>query len=283
MLISLYLILSLFCSQPEAPHVVLITIDGVRWQEIYNGTDSSRDGGHHLTPEQLVPNLYDSFVKQGIAIGKDSSIITSGPNHVSLPGYLEMVRGHQSLDCQNNFCSNPIIDQGIFWFFKNPVVFSSWPGIIKTIPINSNHITYNIPSTYRSDNLTILSSLYYLNNNHLDFLWVSLGDTDEYGHQDNYYQYIKSLQVADSFIGLLVNKYPNATFIITTDHGRSLNFRDHGSDKASERVWLMMRGPSIPKLGSIKIESISLSNILYTIADIEFNSHSSNSILSKIK
>lgn len=265
---------------PQSPHVILITIDGVRWQEIYNGSDGLRTSAPYQTSRQLAPNLYHSFVDQGIAIGKSLPVIATGPNHVSLPGYLEITRGHPSADCQDNQC-NPTIDQSIFWFFKNPAVFSCWPTIIKVIPPNENIVT-DIPINYRIDSSTELAAIYYLNNHNPDLLWISLGDTDENGHKNNYSRYIESLQMADTFIGYLVSKYPNTTFIITTDHGRSNNFTSHGKDKESERVWLMMRGPNIPNLGFVLTGSVSLSNIFYTITDVEFGSRSSNSIMSRL-
>lgn len=273
-------ILTLLIAPPKQPDVILVTIDGTRWQEIFRGTDPWLDRGHHLTEHQLVPNLYNYFVDQGVAVGKDTPIIASGPNHISLPGYLEITRGHPSTDCQLNTC-NPTIDRSVFWFFKSPAVFSSWPNIRKTVPSNANVAT-GIPDKYRLDNATELTSILYLDRNAPDFLWVSLGDTDEFAHQNNYTRYIQSLQMADAFIGYLVNRYPDSTIIVTCDHGRSLNFRDHGQDKASERVWLMMRGPNVPKKGFVSAPPLSLSNILPTITDIELGTHSPNSILSQI-
>lgn len=277
MFISLFLTLFLITNSLQSPHVILITIDGVRWQEIFNGSEAGRDLGNRQTPRQLVPNLYNSFVDQGIAIGKDSPIYASGPNHISLPGYLEITRGHSSIDCQDNNC-NPIIDQSIFWFFNHSAIFSSWPNIVKTIP-KSKLIYSDTPKVYRSDNMTELSAISYLDNNSPDFLWVSLCDTDKNAHYNNYSKYLESLTNADYFIGYLVNRFPYSNIIVTTDHGRANTFSDHGLDKTSKRVWLMMRGPNIPNKSFIKTTDLSLSNIFPTIIDLEFNFKSKNSIL----
>lgn len=266
---------------PQEPHIILVTIDGTRWQEIYNGTDRFRDQGHHLTPRELVPNLYAYFVDQGIAVGKLNPMIASGPMHISLPGYLEITRGHPSYDCQSNTCS-PTIDQSVFWFFRRSAVIGSWIGIDKTIP-HYSHIYTDIGNPYRWDNETIPRARSYLEDHNPDFLWVSLGDTDELAHRNDYPGYVKALQDSDAFIGELVKKYPDATIIVTCDHGRNADFRDHGIDKASERVWLMMRGPNVPVKGTVSTSRLSLSNILPTITDIEFGSHSPESILSNIR
>lgn len=251
-----------------APNTILVTIDGVRYQDIY--ADNAR---------QQLPNLYKDFVDQGIAAGKLSPMVASGPNHISLPGYLEITRGHPSIDCQTNEC-NPKIDRSVFNLFEKPAVFSSWDVIHRTVPPFSK--TYADTVT-RLDVETMSHVLHYLTSNNPDFLWVSLGDTDEWGHANNYSQYLTALEDADRFIGLLVTIYPNSNIIVTCDHGRNNNFRDHGYGKESERVWLMMRGPTVPHKGLVKTKPLCLSNIYHTIADLQSGNLSSNSILSRIQ
>ena len=279
-LIILFILL-LSSSAWANPKVILITLDGVRWQEIYNGSDRFRDNGEHLTPQQLVPNLYNSFVSQGMAFGKSSKMIASGPNHISLPGYLEIVRGHPSTDCQTNYC-NPIIDRSFFAPFNRSAVFSSWNTIHKTLP-NTSIIYTDIGINYRLDFLTQLSAISYLETHEgTDFLWVSLGDTDEFAHRNSYADYIQSLKNADNFIGYLVSNYPGSDFVITTDHGRSIDFKDHGSDKGSEMVWLMMKGPDVPYMGMVKAKPISLSNVYPTILYFQSGIHTTEDLFAKV-
>jgi hypothetical protein len=269
MLPIIMLALSLLVKAPD-PSVVLITLDGVMWQDIY-GTNA----------ERLVPFLYSDFVQQGIAVGKLSLIIASGPNHISLPGYLEITRGYPSTDCQRNDC-NPIIDHSLISAFERPAVFSSWGTIEKVLPPSSN-VYSDIGHGYRYDQETIKAVNLYLNHNTPDFLWVSLGDTDEWAHANSRSKYLSSLQLADTFIHSMVVRYPNSTFIITTDHGRNWNFRDHGREKASERVWLMMRGPKVSHKGLIKTSPLRLSNIYPTVIELRSGIHSPNSILEKVQ
>ena len=252
-------------TRPPPPKTVLITLDGVMWQDIY-ATDGWRS----------VPHLYDDFLREGIAVGKSTPIIASGPNHISLPGYLEITRGHPSTDCQRNDC-DPVIDRSILTAFQHPAVFSSWGTIRKTLP--SYPMYADIGDGYRWDPDTIRATNIYLDHNTPDFLWVSLGDTDEVAHANERHKYFEALHLADDFIHSLVVRYPSTTFIITTDHGRNWNFRDHGKEKASERVWLMMRGPYVPHKGLVSAPLLRLSNIYPTIVD----SHSPDSILTKIQ
>lgn len=263
----------------QSPEIILITLDGVRWQEIYQGTDSLlyKD---KISSRELFPNLYNRFVDQGIAIGATEPMVASGPNFISLPGYLEITRGYPSSDCQTNSC-DPILHESIFFWFNSAAVFSSWQNIRKAVP-NKDYIYIDIESKYRKDYLTEKAAIDYLNCHDPNFIWISFGDMDEWAHANNYNNYLESLKYADKFIGVIVNKYPNSNIIITTDHGRSYDFKSHGRDKVSQRVWLMMRGPRIPSKGLVNIKS-SLSDINPTILDIKNNFESKQSILVKLK
>lgn len=297
-------LLTLMAGLISAPssNIILITIDGVRWQEVFNGTDPVLDRTEHLIARELLPNLYDLFVDHGTALGQKSLVIASGPKHISLPGYLEITRGHPSKDCQSNACQ-PKIDQSIFYLFPYPppAVFASWETIDRTEPPYLNIVSntgrtrrsqvwgdaqfpeynnYPTPFTwlpdYRPDYYTAELATVYIEERHPDFAWLALGDTDEWGHANSYTRYLLALQAADIYIGTLVHELEatdygqNTVFILTTDHGRAANFRDHGYDQASARVWMMFHGKGIPSKGSIRLpQIISLSNILPTIGSIE--------------
>lgn len=174
--------------------IILITLDGVRWQEIFHGV-------HGLLPKQLMPNLYNYF-HDGMILGNHESFVASGPNFISLPGYLEILRGKQSFDCQSNFCT-PMPSINITDYFEISAVFSSWINIHKifntdiyissgrnfksnkfnklNLPENTKYKKY-FSESYRPDFLTQKITFDFLNIIIPDFLWVSLGDTDEWAH-----------------------------------------------------------------------------------------------------
>lgn len=274
--------------------VVLITLDGVRWQEVFNGVDHSfLNSGESVSARELLPNIYHYFVDNGMVVGRDSKFIATGPMHISLPGYLEIMRGHPSTDCQTNNCENVVLDDNMTFLFKESAVIASWDTIRKTVPstvvINSGRSfrseawkklglddnqafqEYWEPE-YRPDFLTKDAALDYFQYNNPDFFWISLGDTDEWAHAGNYEQYLESLKSADEFIGQVIkmveHSYDKAdyTFIITADHGRSLFWNSHGEDAASARNWLMMTGRGVPSRGFVSYKEVkSLSNILPTV------------------
>src|SRR5690349_7622019 len=88
----------------RASHVVLVTIDGVRWQEIFVGTEGAR-ARQSLTAAQLTPTLH-ALAARGVALGMPGTppFVASGPNFVSLPGYREIVGARAG--CLTNECGH---------------------------------------------------------------------------------------------------------------------------------------------------------------------------------
>ncbi len=87
------------------------------------------------------------------------------------------------------------------------------------------------------------------------FLWVALGDTDEWAHRGDYRGYVDALRFADAFVGEVaahlaeMGEYGARTAIfVTTDHGRDPDFAGHGGP-ASAGVWLMARGGPVARRG----------------------------------
>src|SRR5262249_8870706 len=112
------------------------------------------------------------------------------------------------------------------------------------------------------DQYTARSALDYLDDHRPRFLWVSLGDTDEWAHQNNYGAYIQALRRADAFVGELWAKldsmpeyHDKTTIIVTTDHGLEWSFQDHVTHDASS-VWLMARGGPIARRGQTPLSRI---------------------------
>src|SRR5262245_1253105 len=72
---------------PPATRLVLVTLDGVRWQDTF--------GAH---ARELLPNLYGRVIDRGVALGAATPLSASGPNFVSLPGYRELLSGRADRD-----------------------------------------------------------------------------------------------------------------------------------------------------------------------------------------
>jgi phosphopentomutase/2,3-bisphosphoglycerate-independent phosphoglycerate mutase family metalloenzyme len=92
-------------------NIILVTVDGARWQEIFGGVDAARARSAGLpacnlvSAAELLPNLQRWFVDGGVVVGarERAPIVASGPNFVSLPGYHEIFTGRAS-SCSSNWC-----------------------------------------------------------------------------------------------------------------------------------------------------------------------------------
>jgi hypothetical protein len=129
-----------------------------------------------------------------------------------------------------------------------------------------------VDTDYRKDECTAELALAYLRAARPRFLVVSLGDTDEEAHRRNYAGYLRALTYADAFVGRLLATLSElgddgaTTLIVTTDHGRAVDFVHHDDAREAERVWLLAVGGSVPSRGIVDSRSLlHLSQIAPTI------------------
>jgi len=102
----------------------------------------------------------------------------------------------------------------------------------------------NVDRNYRGDMDTAEVALRYFASRKPKFMFVGFGDTDELAHQDNYGGYLQALRAVDAFVGELVQVADTieeraTVVLLTTDHGRAENFKDHGEGSMeSGRAWM---------------------------------------------
>jgi hypothetical protein len=286
--------------------VILVTLDGVRWQDIFLGVDPTLASRHHLPDSALVdartllPNLYRLMVDGGVGIGAPGRGpgVVSTFSALSLPGYLELLSGRRDNPCRSNRCpptSTPtILDQvrALKGLGKDDVAaLASWETIENAATSRPMTFTMSVgrhygltrsrvkvdeaasrllaegesahPAPglhdYRPDRYTGPLALRFLEARRPRLLFIGLGDTDEYAHHDDYAGYLQALREADSFLGDLfatlasMGEYgATTTVILTTDHGRSEAFFNHGYlAPESRRTWLFAAGGSVPALGLV--------------------------------
>jgi hypothetical protein len=300
--------------------VILVVLDGIRWQDIFQGPDLSIARrqwmlGKLPKPAQMMPVIYRRLFSEGVAIGgKGAAFSASGPVFVSLPGYMEIMTGHPQKGCTTNGC-DPIAEPTIAdevraspgTLPEEVAVISSWEQIDRAAAQDTSRIvvsagrhggknramirdklseaarrTYDegeasVPYPggydYRPDRFTAPVALSYLAQARPRFLFIGLGDGDEYGHGNDYARYLDSLRFADAFFGDLFKQLDEmgdygkgATVLVTADHGRAKDFKNHGKAPESARSWLLAAGSGIAARGSIALpEAHSLSDITPTI------------------
>lgn len=228
--------------------VVVVAVDGVRWQEIFEGVDPKLVRAHNVPRRELVeaaelmPNLHRLIATRGSAIGAPAHgepMVASGPNYVSLPGYIEMLSGRPS-SCQDNDCprteqptiADELSERAGGWA-GDVAVIASWPGLAKAAARHPERIVVSAGRTrgptrhylrydktsselldagsrsapypgygdFRPDSITAALALRYLRTQRPLFLFVGLGEPDAYAHRGLYGDYLKSIRQADAVIG----------------------------------------------------------------------------------
>lgn len=256
--------------------IVLVTIDGARWQEIFEGADATRWTSPAPRPSatELMPHLHAMDAAVG-APGR-GLIRATGPNFVSLPGYREILSGHASAACQDNNCppitSTTVLDQASDAGLR-VAAFGSWETLARAATSQPGAFVASFgrgddpdvdpwpgQGDFRPDGLTAQRALEHLVSERPDVLFLGLGEPDEYAHHGDYAGYIGALRAADAILGRLEQTLAQmgprgaATHVlVTADHGRANDFASHGGfAPESARVWLFARGPRFRARGAVR-------------------------------
>lgn len=299
--------------------LVLVALDGVRWRDVFHGVEPERALAHGMQDSEildataLVPNLH-SLAAQGAAIGaRGAGMVASGPNFLSVPGYMEMLSGRTFTGCTSNGCgriqTSTIADQFAALPDTSPsdvAVIASWEGVGRAAAKHPEELTISVGRTsgrtrhrlrfdrvarallvagehagpepgsanFRRDRETSAIALHYLRARRPRFLFLGLGETDEYGHRNDYRGYLRALTYADYVIGRIAAILSSfeaegrrTTLIVTTDHGRAYDFVGHGARAPeSAEIWMVAAGWGIRPQGNVTpTERITLADVAATI------------------
>ncbi|MFC3053568.1 alkaline phosphatase family protein [Kordiimonas pumila] len=323
---------TLAASETQTETVILVTIDGVRWQEVFTGVDQAffdQDAyiaykKHHAdfkeqygaeTPNArrtaLMPFLWDVVAKEGQLYGnrnKGSVGTLTNPYHFSYPGYSEILTGITDDRINSN---DKVLNPNktvLEWLNEKPEntgkieAFASWdvfPYIINSershVPVNAGFEPYKLPGnkkvaflnemlaavpspwdTVRFDAFTMGYARAALVSKKMRFIYISLGETDDFAHDGHYDQYVNALHRSDAMLADLwawLQKDPrykdHTTLLVTTDHGRGSDsfetWKHHGrfpyvkedgtkavSDFAGDdQIWMAVIGPDTPAMGEV--------------------------------
>lgn len=309
----------------EAPlAIVIVTLDGVRWHEVFEGVDAKLANEHQLPPDavqsasELMPRLHAIIASHGAALGAPghgAAISASGPNFLSLPGYAELLSGKSVTTCADNQC----VGAGVHTILEEMSAISahggevaavtSWSEIAKVTSLSGCRaaissgrraganrelfaqdaegarllaLAENAPPgvgdpEFRADALTADIAIHHLSAHAPRFLFLGLGEPDEYAHMNDYAGYLDSLRRADARIAevdaelaRLEARGTRTALFITADHGRADSFVNHGAPyPESARVWLVAAGSAIGARGFVSAtDEHRLADITPTIRQI---------------
>ncbi|SHH37790.1 Type I phosphodiesterase / nucleotide pyrophosphatase [Chryseolinea serpens] len=250
--------------QRKTENLIVITLDGFRWQEVFAGADSALlfntrysnpdfntttfwDDSPEERREKLMPFLWEVLANQGQLYGNrafHNRVICANPYWASYPGYSELFTGFVDKSLMSNKKKeNPngnILEavQARPDFRDRVGVFSTWDAVPYILRAKRNHITTNPPhdhshtTAFTRDSITFAQAFDYLKRDHPKVLYISFDATDAFAHGGHYDQYLQAAHRIDRMIAALwtwtrsQEDYREKTsLLITTDHGRGRSSR----------------------------------------------------------
>jgi hypothetical protein len=310
-LLALFFIFGALNAEQKTENLILITLDGVRTEEMFHGIDLELLRIHAKkkpveetklyqnfwaeTPlerrEKLMPFFWTVWMSEQGSIAGDrwngSRVELTNQHRFSYPGYSEILTGQAQDELINSNASiqNPFPTVLEFLKFKLKVQqlaiasFASWSVMDNiaeseagTIFSNAGYEHFDSPDpdvqlmddlqfetvspwdTVRHDVYTFRFAMHYLKQNHPRVLYIALGETDDWAHEDRYDRVVQSIHRSDGYFRELWNflqseiQYQNkTTILITTDHGRGTQVDDwtrHKSNiEGSQYTWIAVVGP----------------------------------------
>lgn len=253
----------------EHGRVILVTLDGVRWQEATTRLPSTAE--------------WAMFGDRR----SGSRVSTSSSRPLSMPGYHALMLGHTA-PCADNDCPRiaaQTLPESLMQRLSLPAhevaVFASWAAI--PLAASSQEApTFTLDSAVdsaapwpdaRLDAVTAERALEHLRTHRPRFLWISLLDTDERAHQDDWPGYLDAIDRSDRLLAELVQTVGDlglteqTTIILTTDHGRGRGplWTTHGSLPAARHMWLAATGPWVQLSGTIAGGTLGQADVRPTV------------------
>jgi len=264
--------------------------------------------------EALMPFLWGEVAKKGQIYGnrdKGSPAQVTNGMHFSYPGYNEVLVGYADPRIDSNDKNlNPNIT--VFeWLNRKPpyhgkvAAFGCWDvfpyifnrercgflinAAFEPLVVNPSNARIDMINELKAqtsrnwehepyDSFIAQSAFEYLKLRQPRVMFLSLNETDAFGHEGKYDQYLYSANRADASLKQLwellqsIPQYQGKTSIIfTVDHGRGdapIDWKSHGKKIAkSEFIWLAAIGPDMAPLGErTNTPQITQSQVAATVA-----------------
>lgn len=262
----------------RSENVVLVAMDGVRWQDVFGAGR-----------ETLMPFLWSTVAKEGQLFGNralGSNMRVTNRRNFSYPGYQEMLAGYADPRIDNNrYGPNPNVTV-LEWLNRQPelrgrvAAFANWIVFDHILARRSKDMFVRAGGP-NGEEITPDSAMHALALRHLQdhrprVLFVGYGETDHWAHSGQEAKYHAALRDADRFIAALWHTLQSmaeyrgvTTLIVTTDHGRGrgASWSSHGwRTRGSGETWLAIIGPGIAPLGERSNTVTTTSQVAATIA-----------------
>ena len=278
--------------QGSDQRVILVVSDGLRWQEVFRGADSSilfGDpavlGGNAIDVRRafwrnsisqrrqaLMPFVWGTLERQGQLLGDrdtDSRVDVTNAMRFSYPGYNEMLTGEpDSRIDTNEYGPNPNVT--VFeWLnqrreFRGRVAaFGTWDTFRDIFNVDRSGIDVRTHGSRPNDIVVHQDVMRYLDAKQPRALFVGFAETDDWGHQGQYDRFLEAIHQVDKYLKEIWERSQShpayrgrTTLIFTADHGRGRTASDwmnHGRDVAgAEETFIISIGPKIEPAGEVR-------------------------------
>lgn len=288
---------------PHVKNVILVTTDGLRWQEVFRGA-----GDAYMTREQgvedvaalkkefapgapaerraaLLPFFWGTVAKAGQVYGnrdrKSDARVTNG-RKFSYPGYNELLTGAPDPEVKSN---DKIPNRNVTvleWMNRRPgfggrvLMFGTWD--VFPFIVNTERSGIAVGGDHHEDAQTFAAARAELREKKPRLLYVALGETDERAHERKYGDYLRAARRVDGWLKELwetaqgmPERAGTTALLVTTDHGRggdAGNWKDHGEKvDGAEYIWIAAMGPGIRPLGErADAPEVTQSQVAATVA-----------------
>jgi hypothetical protein len=277
----------------KGPNVVLLTWDGVRSQEFFHGTGIFH--AHQLPASErgeILTTFWSKHANEGVVFGGGNRYRIGSDIAISLPSYQAIMVGHPT-PCKKNNCESikeisvlENVRASLKLEKKDIAVFASWNRILAAAALDPNKISHGIyPEIFddgthdeqmlriqneamidlpkwkgsRKDKYTFELGMRYLKKHCPRVLYISLVDSDEFGHDRDYPNYVRSLRQYDEYLDQLIKTLNTmgeygrqTTLLVTTDHSRGPGplWVGHAITSSSEKnVFLYAKGRGVKPTG----------------------------------
>lgn len=223
-----------------AKRVVAIAVDGARESEAAPVFQEFQKKMNEL-------GLY-SFWR-----GQNHKCVTSQDSHMSLPGYSSVFSGYAQKNIINNRFQGKLLYRTLFEEYPDSQLFSAWNPIVNAV---SNDIQ-TLGRTFISgsgnkpgEDIWVMSSFRMVHDFSNRFIFVHLGDADEYAHIHNWQGYVDAIRTeADAAHEIIqtseIAGMKETVYFIFSDHGRGRQYwQEHGPMLPESReIWMLEINP----------------------------------------
>ncbi|RYF91909.1 MAG: phosphoglyceromutase [Chitinophagaceae bacterium] len=226
-------------AQSSQQNIIIITTDGLRWQELFGGMDSAIANDKKFNQgdsnyiyknywassseerrKKLMPFFWTMLKEQGIVYGNrnlGNKVDVANRYWFSYPGYNEIMTGYpDTLINSNGYKPNPHIN--VLEFLNNQpalkgkvAAFGAWNAFDDCGGANPtekekliNEMRRNSYKPWHEDEcldvFTHYAAFEYLKNRKPRVLYISYGETDEWAHAGQYKNYLDAAKQVDKWI-----------------------------------------------------------------------------------